>query len=308
MRSARCRRCGRKLILRYSGPADNVPRYYCSRGLASTGDARCIAFGGGLADRAIETAVLEVVEPGAIAAAIEAGTRQATQRDEVAEALRRDLEAARYAADRAFRQYDAADPENRLVAAELEARWNRALTRVAEVEARIAAHDRATPPDTDLSASCFATLASDLRAVWSAPTTDASLKKRIVRTLIQEVVADTDDDRVVQAVAIESDIEIHSLTNLKDFDTDRIVQRILADEDVGLICAARCFYRLDDRILLLADVIHIVAIATDHGVVAQAAFERVMAQATFERIVSHAAIEAVVTVAADEAVVVIAAV
>jgi hypothetical protein len=146
-----------------------------------------------LADRAIETAVLDAVEPGAIAAAIEAGTRQATQRDEVAEALRRDLEAARYAADRAFRQYDAADPENRLVAAELEARWNRALARVAEVEARIAAHDRATPPDTDLSASCFATLAGDLRAVWSAPATDASLKKRIVRTLIQEVVADIDD-------------------------------------------------------------------------------------------------------------------
>jgi hypothetical protein len=111
----------------------------------------------------------------------------------VAEALGRDLEAARYAADRAFRQYDAADPDNRLVAAELEARWNRALTRVAEVEARIAAHDRATPPNTDLSASCFATLASDLRAVWSAPTTDASLKKRIVRTVIQEVVADIDD-------------------------------------------------------------------------------------------------------------------
>jgi DNA invertase Pin-like site-specific DNA recombinase len=189
----RCRRCGRKLVLRYSGTADNIPRYYCSRGLASTGEARCIAFGGTLADRAIEAAVLDAVEPGAIAAAIEAGTRQATQRDEVAEALRRDLEAARYAADRAFRQYDAADPENRLVAAELEARWNRALTRVAEVEARIAAHDRATPPDTDLSASCFATLASDLRAAWSAPTTDASLKKRIVRTLIQEVVADIDD-------------------------------------------------------------------------------------------------------------------
>ena len=57
----------------------------------------------------------------------------------------RDLEAARYAADRAFRQYDAADPANRLVAAELEARWNRALARVSEVEAKIAAHDAATP-------------------------------------------------------------------------------------------------------------------------------------------------------------------
>ena len=189
----RCRRCGRKLMLRYSGTAHNIPRYCCSRGQASTGDARCIAVGGTLVDRAIETAVLEAVEPGAIAAAIEAGAQEATQRDEVAEALRRDLEAARYAANRAFRQYDAADPENRPVTAELEARWNRALVRVDEVEARIAAHDRATPPRSDPSARCFATLASDLQAVWSAPTTDARLRKRIVRTVIQEVVVDIDD-------------------------------------------------------------------------------------------------------------------
>jgi len=64
---------------------------------------------------------------------------QATQRrDQVREVLGRDLDAARYAADRAFRQYDAADPTNRLVAGELEARWNQALVRVAEVESKIA--------------------------------------------------------------------------------------------------------------------------------------------------------------------------
>ena len=67
------------------------------------------------------------------------------RRDQVRDALKRDLEAARYAADRAFRQYDAADPANRLVAGELEARWNKALVRVAETEGKIAAHDVATP-------------------------------------------------------------------------------------------------------------------------------------------------------------------
>ena len=69
-----------------------------------------------------------------------AAAERATQRrDQAREALDRDLEAARYAADRAFRQYDAADPANRLVAGELEARWNQALARVAEVESRIGA-------------------------------------------------------------------------------------------------------------------------------------------------------------------------
>jgi DNA invertase Pin-like site-specific DNA recombinase len=190
----RCRRCGRKLILRYTGHPAKTPRYGCSRGRDDTGDARCIAFGGTLADKALETTVLEALQPGVIAAAIESGTNEAAQRDEVAEALKRDLEAARYTADRAFRQYDAADPENRLVAAELEARWNRALARVAEIEARIAAHDQATSPNPDLSAACFATLAGDLHAAWSAPTTDARLKKRILRTVIQEVIADIDDE------------------------------------------------------------------------------------------------------------------
>jgi hypothetical protein len=86
----------------------------------------------------------------------------------------------RYAADRAFRQYDAADPANRLVAGELEARWNKALARVEETESKIAAHDTATPAVL-IDPLVLATLASDLKTVWTAPSTDARIKKRIVR-------------------------------------------------------------------------------------------------------------------------------
>ena len=190
----RCRRCGRKLTVRYTGTKHNIPRYSCWRGLLDNGEPRCIAFGGLRVDDAIEEALLRVVEPGAIAAAAEAEAQAASRRDQVRDALSRDLEAARYAADRAFRQYDAADPENRLVAAELEARWNRALIRVGEIESKIAAHDAATPRPSPVLATDITALATDLRAVWSAPTTDARLKKRIVRTVIQEVVADLDDE------------------------------------------------------------------------------------------------------------------
>ena len=93
----------------------------CHRGRLDNGESRCIAFGGLRVDDAIEAVVLRVVEPGAIAAAVAAEAEVANQRDQVREALMRDLEAARYAAERAFRQYDATDPANRLVAAELEA-------------------------------------------------------------------------------------------------------------------------------------------------------------------------------------------
>ena len=130
----RCRRCGRKLTVRYTGAKHNIPRYACLRGRLDNGEPRCIAFGGLRVDDAIEEALLQVVEPGAIAAALAAEAEAGHRRDQVREAMMRDLEAARYAADRAFRQYDAADPANRLVAAELETRWNQALARVAEVE------------------------------------------------------------------------------------------------------------------------------------------------------------------------------
>ena len=188
----RCKRCGRKLTLRYSGMKHHIPRYSCSRGWMDNAEPRCIAFGGLRVDDAIEDALLSVVGPGAIAAATAAEEEAGQRRDQVREALARDMEAARYAADRAFRQYDAADPANRLVTGELEARWNKALAHVAEVEGKIAAHDAATPAVATDPVS-LGRLASDLETVWSAPTTDARLKKRIVRTLIREVVADIDD-------------------------------------------------------------------------------------------------------------------
>ena len=188
----RCRRCGRKLTLRYTGAKHGIPRYNCSRAWMDHGGPSCIAFGGLRVDDAIEEALLGVVGPGAVAAAQEASSQAARQRDQVRDVLGRDLEAARYTADRAFRQYDAADPGNRLVAGELEARWNRALAKVGEIESKIAAHDAARPA-ASIDPAALGLLASNLQTVWSAPTTDARLKKRFVRTLIDEVVADIDE-------------------------------------------------------------------------------------------------------------------
>jgi DNA invertase Pin-like site-specific DNA recombinase len=188
----RCRRCGRKLSVQYTGAKGQIPRYACVRGRLDYGEPNCIAFGGLRVDDVVEAALLSVVQPAAVEAARAAEAQTTARRDEARETMSRDLEAARYAADRAFRQYDAADPENRLVAGELEVRWNRALTRVAACETRIAYHDSAAPRPA-LAPVSFGALAEDLQAVWSAPTTDARLKKRIVRTLIQEAIADLDD-------------------------------------------------------------------------------------------------------------------
>ena len=124
-------------------------------------------------------------------AAVAASKEQLQEENDAIAALQRDLEAARYTAQRAQRQYDAADPENRLVTGELERRWNQALQRVNEIEGRIQSYSAdkqyaaATPEE-------FADVAAQLDMVWHDSRSDASLKKRIVRTLIEEVVADAD--------------------------------------------------------------------------------------------------------------------
>lgn len=129
----RCRRCGRKLVVSHTGSRHDALRYCCHRGWMDNGEPRCVAFGGAPLDEAIAREVLRAVRLGALEAAAAAAEDAERRRDEAADALRRDLDAARYEADRTGCQHDAVDPANRLVADELEARWNRALARVAEI-------------------------------------------------------------------------------------------------------------------------------------------------------------------------------
>lgn len=189
----RCRRCGRKLMVSYSGREYTVPRYNCYRGRLDNGDAKCINFGGLPVDDAVGGEVLHVVEPGSIEAAMLAASEASSDKDDVIKVLLLEAEAARYATQRAWKQYDAVDPHNRLVADELERRCNAAMQTQREIEARVE-HERAQcerhqqPPVEQLQ-----TLTSDLRGVWDDPQTDVRLKKRILRTLIEEIVVDVDE-------------------------------------------------------------------------------------------------------------------
>ena len=190
----RCRRCGHKLTVHYTGRDAGILRYACNRAWLDKGEPRCIAFGGAGVDEAIGLEVLRVVQPGAVEAAILASQEEARKRDEVLEAIKRDLEAARYAANRAWKQYDAVDPENRLVTEELEQRWNQALGRVEELERRIEQHVSRSAQLPVTTSEDFENLAESLEAVWNAPGVDVRLKKRIVRTLIHEAIVDIDGD------------------------------------------------------------------------------------------------------------------
>ncbi len=188
----RCGQCGRKLAVLYRGERPGAIRYSCQRGWLDKGEPKCIAFGGTAVDKTISQQLLRVVQPAAVDSAIMASEEEARNRDEVLEALRRDLEAAGYAAQRAQKQFDHADPENRLVADELERRWNAALERVRELKTRIDRHVLGQRQTTAPAREEFLKLASEMEKVWDSPSTDVRLKKRIVRTLIHEIVCNVD--------------------------------------------------------------------------------------------------------------------
>jgi DNA invertase Pin-like site-specific DNA recombinase len=188
----RCRRCGRKLMVDYSGRNASVARYCCRRGRLDVGEAKCIGVGGVAIDDAVSRELLRVVRPGAVDAAVLAATEDNTQQAALTDALLLELKAARYEAERAWRQYDAVDPDNRLAADELERRWNVALDKVRQAEARVeqaGAQQRKEAPE----AGHLTDLEQQLQEAWNHPTTDARLKKRLVRTLIEEIVVDIDD-------------------------------------------------------------------------------------------------------------------
>jgi DNA invertase Pin-like site-specific DNA recombinase len=210
----RCRRCGRKLTITYTGREREALRYACHRGHLDVGDAKCISFGGSTVDQAISQQILQVVQPGAVEAALQAGAESSHQQSQVRDALELDLKAARYAAGRAQKQYDAVDPENRLVADELERRWNSAIEAVRKLEERIEAEQVRCQQLAPPSAEVFGTLAGDLQALWDNPATDVRIKKRIIRTLIHEVVVDVDGPAGNIALVIHWQGGVHTELNV----------------------------------------------------------------------------------------------
>ena len=187
----RCRRCGRMLQVAYTGHY-HKPRYSCRSGRAMHGIEPCIGFGAQCVDLAIGAEILLVVAPLAVEAACMAERNAISQLDERRRALELERQQAEYEAKLAARRYEKVDPDNRLVATELEARWNAAMTRLQECEARLRASSTSNPTVVDRDS--LLTLAKDLEVVWKSPSAEMRTKQRLVRALVEEIVVDVDDD------------------------------------------------------------------------------------------------------------------
>jgi DNA invertase Pin-like site-specific DNA recombinase len=185
----RCGRCGRTMRVLYGTQSGHAHRYYCRGDGSDFGAWSCIGIGGVRIDRAVTAQIVEVVSEHAIDAAIQAADQAVKADNEVRQALRLELEEARYDASLAARRYELVDPAKRLVARELETRWNTALERIAHLEDRMMLPSRFAQFDR----AALIALARDLPATWNAPGTDARTKQRITQILIREVVLDRDD-------------------------------------------------------------------------------------------------------------------
>lgn len=184
-----CGRCGRRLAVAYTGRAPGHPIYRCDRPNVMMGLPRCLGFGGSRVDPAVARELLRAVEPMAIEAASEAERSYMEGRDQQRRVAELDLQQAKYEASLAERRYAACDPDNRLIAAQLEKSWEAALRRVEACEARIdAAHVAA-----DLARPDFNGLADDLAAAWQAPGVTMRARQRLLRTLVIDIIADVDE-------------------------------------------------------------------------------------------------------------------
>lgn len=186
----RCRRCGRMIHVFYPG---TVVRYVCNAARAQYGESTCISFGGLRVDAAVSNEVLQAVSGNALQAALEAAEQMQQKRRDVRKAIELELEQARYEARLAARRYEAVDPDQRLVAAELEARWNTVLQKTKELENKLREFDDDSQSLPAPSKQVLLSFAQDLPAIWNSPSTDMRLKQRIVRILIREIVADVEE-------------------------------------------------------------------------------------------------------------------
>ena len=195
----RCGRCGRKLVVHYDPSGE--PRYVCRGGRTGRERQRQrLSLSGRRADPLFSQALLEAVYPAGIKAAVRAGELAGEEYRRQEQRLTEELKQQEYEAERVQRQYDRVEPENRLVASELEQRWNDALSKVAVARARLTAfRQQQEAPLSESETRRLMSLGHRLDMVWNATDTDVQVQKQIAHLLVEEVIVrDTDSPNTAE--------------------------------------------------------------------------------------------------------------
>jgi DNA invertase Pin-like site-specific DNA recombinase len=196
-----CGTCGLRLQTSYRHK--DKAYYRCTRHLKRGGEQKCYGIKAAVVDGVVAEEVLRGLQPAALELSLQAMQDIEKERERLNRHWQQQLERARYEVDRARRQYDAVDPENRLVARTLEQRWEEALRRQQQVQEEYDRFSREQPPGlTEGERQRVLALSADLPALWEAAQTTAADRKEIVRCVVQRVVVQVRCDSEVVGITI----------------------------------------------------------------------------------------------------------
>ncbi len=183
-----CRRCDRRMGVHYSGKSKAL-RYVCWQDLHDCKGPLCQGFSGTVLDELVAKEVLRALEPASLQVSLGAAEDLQQERLRLEEHWQQQLERARYDVTRAEKQYQTVDCENRLVARELERRWETALKELQQLEQQYARFRQSHPCGlTEEQRQAIVSLSENLPGLWQAPTTTSHDRQRIVRLLLERVV------------------------------------------------------------------------------------------------------------------------
>lgn len=243
----RCARCGRKFHMRYWGKSGTAGRYCCI-GDYDAGGSYCLAFGGSTVDRMFSEELLRVLSPLGVEASLQAIDQLSKRESDGQQALGRQLQQVEYETQRALEQYDAVDPRNRLVAAELERRWNEKLAEAEALKARLVEMDSQQPLLTENQRQEIMELGNRFGLVWQNTDCPVELKKKIIRTVIEEILVDMDDEKKMLLFTIHWKGGIHTRfeipkppsgvgrkTSMEDLEVIRCLAKRYGDDEIARV-------------------------------------------------------------------------
>jgi hypothetical protein len=183
-----CGKCGYRLMVNYNSCGRQL-RYVCSRGHVTYGEPECQSLAGGKLDEFVSVQLLAALEPAALELHLAAAADVEGQRQKLHQQWQQKLQRADYQTARAARQYQEVEPEHRLVARELERRWEEAIQQQQQLQKEYEQFCRKQPAVlSEQEREQIRVLASDLPGLWKAETTTAADRKRVVRLLVERVV------------------------------------------------------------------------------------------------------------------------
>jgi DNA invertase Pin-like site-specific DNA recombinase len=183
-----CGKCGRHMSVRYTGNGGIQPRYECKQRWELGKSCTCSSIRAEPLDQAVAKRIMEILQPAELELALLSLDKLIGEDHTANKSWQLALEQSQFEVDRAYRQYDLSEPENRIVVRTLEAKWNEKLLALGQLKEEYEQYKtkRAWSP-TDEDRRMILRLAEDIPRIWNAPTTIMKDRKRIVRLLIEDV-------------------------------------------------------------------------------------------------------------------------